>query len=140
LYHFDISPATILIEKARGRAMLTGFQIPPPASVLDKGSTLRRHRTTTQKLATSPYLPVKDRPEAYDQRTSIYMLAATMHHALTNYPPQPYPPDRPLLPVSILNAAISAELEAILSRALMEDCRDRYQSYAEMRRDIQRLL
>jgi serine/threonine protein kinase len=131
IYHYDISLANILIENTRGRAMLTGFQLPPPSSLDIQGSI---HRTT-RKLAISPYLPVKDKP--YDRRTCIYMLAACIHHALTNYAPPHYP----IYPaIRMLNPAISPELEAILTRALMEDRNARYGSYEEMKRDVQSLL
>jgi serine/threonine protein kinase len=132
LYHFDISPANIIIEQTRGRAMLAGFQLPPPPS--DKPDASSRHRTT-RKIAVSPYLPVKD--PLYDQRTCIYMLAATMHHALTNNPPPHYPA---YPPVRILNPEVSLELERILSLALMEDLAARYQSYTQMQRDLKKLL
>ncbi|MEO6890708.1 MAG: hypothetical protein ABI456_14960, partial [Ktedonobacteraceae bacterium] len=93
-----------------------------------------RHRTT-RKLAISPYLPVTDKP--YDQRTSMYMLAASMHHALSNYAPPHYPT---FPPVRQLNPAASPALEAILTRALVEDAAGRYQSYADMQRELRRLL
>jgi len=133
LRHYDISPANIIIEGARGRAMLIGFQVPPPPSS-DANNGSSKHRTT-RKLAISPYLPIQDKP--YDQRTCIYALAASMHHVLTNYAPPHYPA---YPPVRLLNPAISPQLEAILSRALMEDSTARYQSYAEMQRELQRLL
>lgn len=133
LRHYDISPANILIENTRGRAMLTGFQVPPP-SVFDAQNNPKRQRTT-RKLALSAYLPVKDMP--YDQRTCIYMLAACMHYALTNYVPPHYPV---YPPARMLNPAISPALEMVLSRALMEDSKHRYQSYAEIQKDIKRLL
>ena len=133
LRHYDISPANIVVENTRGRAWLTGFQVPSPPT-LEARNNLNRHRTT-RKLAISPYLPVQDKP--YDQRTCIYMLAASMHYALTNYPPPHYPA---YPPVRTLNPAISPALEMILSRALMEDSKDRYQSYGEMQKDIRGLL
>ena len=133
LRHYDISPANIIIERSRGRVMLTGFQVaPPPLS--DEQDNFKRHRTT-RKLTISPYLPLRDMP--YDQRTCIYMLAASMHHALTNYSP-PHFPAYP--PVRMLNPSVSPELELILSRALMEGSKDRYQSYQELQRDIKGLL
>jgi serine/threonine protein kinase len=132
LHHFDISPANIIIEQTRGRAMLTGFQLPSPPS--EKPEASNRHRTT-RKIAVSPYLPVKD--PFYDQRTCIYMLAATMYHALTNNPPPHYPA---YPPVRILNPDVSSELERILSLALMEDTAVRYQSYTQIQRDLKKLL
>lgn len=131
LRHYDISPANIIIEQARGRAMLTGFQVPPPPSPVQASG---RHRTT-RKLEISPYLPVRDTP--YDRRTCIYTLAACMHYALTNYAPPHYPA---FPPARMLNPSVSPALEAILSRALMEDSKERYQSYADMQQDIKKLL
>jgi serine/threonine protein kinase len=132
LRHFDISPANIIIENTRGRAILTGFQIPAPAP--EKLNAVSNHRTT-RKIAISPYVPVKDTP--YDHRTCIYMLAASMHHVLTNVAPPHYP----AFPAArTLNPLISPELETILSRALQEDREARYQSYAEMQKDVKRLL
>jgi eukaryotic-like serine/threonine-protein kinase len=132
LRHYDISPANIIIENTRGRAMLTGFQIPaPPPEKLN----LLSNQRTTRKIVVSPYVPVKDSP--YDHRTCIYMLAASMHHVLTNCAP-PHYPSFPV--VRMLNPLISPELESILRHALMEDREARYQSYAEMQRDVKKLL
>jgi len=132
LRHYDISPANIIIENTRGRAMLTGFQIPaPPPEKLN----LLSNQRTTRKIAVSPYVPVKDSP--YDHRTCIYMLAASMHHVLTNCAPPHYPS---FPAVRMLNPLISPELESILRHALMEDREARYQSYAEMQRDVKKLL
>ncbi|MBE3559245.1 MAG: protein kinase [Ktedonobacteraceae bacterium] len=132
LYHYDISPANILIEQQRGRVMLTGFQIPPPPSVQ---LTRNPRSRTTRKLSISPYLPIQDKP--YDRRTSIYALAASMHHALTAVAPPHYPA---YPPVRMLNPAISPALEIILSRALAEDAAVRYQGYEELKKAIQPLL
>lgn len=131
LRHYDISPANIVIEGKRKRAFLTGFQIPPAPST----TRIERRSRTTRKLILSPYLPVQDKP--YDQRTCIYALAATMHHALTNVAP-PHYPSYP--PVRMLNPHVSQGLEIILSRALMEDNTARYQSYEALKKDIQALL
>ncbi|HEV7234910.1 MAG TPA: protein kinase [Ktedonobacteraceae bacterium] len=133
LRHYDLSPNNIIIERTRGRAMLTGFQIPPPPATEARNGSSKHH--TTRKLAISPYLPVQDKP--YDQRTCIYSLAASMHFALTNHAPPHYPA---FPPVRLLNPTVSTALEAILSRALMEDNMARYQSYTEMQKDIRKLL
>jgi serine/threonine protein kinase len=133
---YDIAPGNIMIDAARGRAILTGFQVPPPPQPPHPAVRSERfRRRTTRKLAISPYLPVQDKP--FDQRTCIYALAASMHHALTNVAP-PHYPSYP--PVRLLNPAISPGLEIILSRALTEDNNGRYQTYAAMKADIQKLL
>lgn len=134
IHHYDISPANVLIEQKRGRAILTGFPMVPPP----QDPSIRipvAHKRTTRKLIISPYLPIQDKP--YDQRTSIYMLAATMHHALTNIAPPHYPT---YPPVRMLNPDVSSELETILCRALLEEAALRYQSYEAMRRDVQKLM
>ena len=134
IHHYDISPSNIILEQKRGRAILTGFQMPPPPQEPGVRVPVIRNRTT-RKLVISPYLPIQDKP--YDGRTSIYMLAATMHHALTNIAP-PHYPSYP--PVRMLNPDVSPALEAILGRALLEEATLRYQSYEAMRRDVQNLL
>ncbi|WP_111319138.1 protein kinase domain-containing protein [Thermosporothrix hazakensis] len=134
LRHYDISPSNIIIEKQRNRAMLTGFQVPLPPSILaaHPGGGPRR---TTRKLAISPYLPIQDKP--FDQRTCIFALAATMHHAVTNIAPPHYPT---YPPARILNKAISPAFEAILSKALAEDPGVRYQTYEQLKASLQALV
>jgi serine/threonine protein kinase len=134
LRHYDISPANILIERARGRVFLTGLQVPPPPQPPTTHAAGRGKRTT-RKLTISPYLPIQDKP--YDQRTCIYALAATMHHVLTNIAP-PHYPGYP--PVRQLNPSISPGCEALLARALLEESSARYQTYAAMQKDVQQLL
>ncbi len=129
---YDLAPTNIIIEKAHGRAMLTGFHIVSLPAPHANGVSWHR---TTRKLAISPYLPIQDKP--YDQRTCIYLLAASMHYALTNHAPPHYPT---FPPVRLLNPSVSQALEAILSRALLEDQLARYQSYQEVQRDIKKLL
>ncbi len=129
---YDLSPANVLIERFRNRVFLTGFQVPaPPLNALDKHGA----RRTTRRLGISPYLPVKDVP--YDQRTCIYALAATCHYMLTNSPPPHYPT---YPPARLLNPAILEGTALLLDRALMEDNGQRYQSYAELQKDLKRLL
>ena len=71
------------------------------------------------------------------ERTAIYELAAIMHHALTNVAP---PHSSAYPPVRLLTPQVSPELENILSRALIEERTRRYQSYEEMKKDVQQML
>jgi len=132
LRHFDISPANILIENKRGRVFLTGLQVPPPPRPRTKqqGSG----RSTTRKLVISPYQPLQDK--GFDQRTCIYALAASMHHALTNVAPPHYPA---YPPARQLNPNVSPALDAIISRALLEDPSARYQTYQSFKQDLYKL-
>ncbi len=134
LRHYDISPANILIESTRGRVLLTGFQVPPPPLPASPGIAGKGKRTT-RKLIVSPYLPIQDK--ILDQRTCIYALAASMHHAITNVAPPHYPA---YPPARLLNPNVSPAFEAILSRALLEESSARYQNYEALKRDLQRLL
>jgi serine/threonine protein kinase len=133
LRHFDIAPANILIEQKRGRVFLTGFQVPPPPS--PPGNLQNSGKRTTRKLMISPYQPLQDK--VFDQRTCIYALAASMHHALTNVAPPHYPT---YPPVRQLNPDVSPALEAIIGRALLEDASARYQTYKAFQLDLQKLL
>ena len=132
LHHFDISPANILIENKRQRVMLTGFQVPPPPA--PPAQRQNSGRRTTRKLSISPYQPLQDK--LFDQRTCIYALAASMHHALTNIAP----PHTVYPPVRQLNPDVSPALETIISHALMEDASARYPTYAAFQKDLQNLL
>jgi hypothetical protein len=60
-----------------------------------------------------------------------------MHHALTNVAPPHYPS---FPSIRALNPLITVELEDILNRALQEERQLRYQSYAEMQKDVKKLL
>src|SRR5260370_25188479 len=115
--HYDITPSNIIIERSRGRPIMTGFQVSPPPSSVETMSNWSQHRTT-RKLVISPYLPVQDKP--YDQRTCIYSLAACMHYALTNYAPPHYPA---FPPAPMLNPNISFSLATKLRPAPIEDKR-----------------
>ncbi|GHO44845.1 hypothetical protein KSX_30080 [Ktedonospora formicarum] len=131
--HYDITPANIIIERLRNRVHLTGFQVPPPP--VSSGTRVVHGKRTTRKLIISPYLPIQDKP--YDQRTCIYTLAASIHHAVTNVAPPHYPT---YPPVRMLNPNISPEFELLLSRALAEEPHVRYQNYASLKQDLQRLM
>ena len=65
------------------------------------------------------------------------MLAASMHHALTNNPPPHYPT---YPSARTINPNVSPEVDRILAHALMEDNTARYQSYGEMQSDLRPLL
>lgn len=136
LRHYDISPANILLERTRGKPILTGFQVQLPPSVAARNAYPAPDQPrTTRNLGISPYLPIQDKP--YDQRTCIYALAATLHHALTNVAPPHYPA---YPSVRVLNPNVSPALEAIFSRALLEDNTARYQSYEALKQDVRKLL
>jgi serine/threonine protein kinase len=71
-----------------------------------------------------------------DARSDIYGLGATMYHLLANMPPSPaFLPSEPA-PLNTLNAALSAETVQVVAKAMAREREDRYQSAAEIKRDI----
>ena len=71
-----------------------------------------------------------------DARSDVYGLGATMYHLLANMPPSPaFLPSEPT-PLDQLNAALSPETVAIVSKAMARDRVDRYQSAQELRQAL----
>src|SRR5579863_9824049 len=62
-----------------------------------------------------------------------------MHHLLTNRDPRNHPPFT-YPPVRTLNPQISVEVERVLTRALMNDMSQRYQSATAMKKDVDDIL
>lgn len=95
----------------------------------------------TVSIGTEAYAP----PEQYgtgqtDERSDIYALGATMYHLLTNsYPPHAQLPGAPT-PITMINPLVSQPVSDLVTRA-MEKKRDRrFQSAAEMKQAISKLL
>ena len=84
-------------------------------------------------------------PEMYERkaetRSDIYSLGAMMHHLLTKTDPRFQAPfsfgDR--VP-SVLNPAVSPELEAVITKCLEKNVDDRYQTIFELRRALEEVL
>lgn len=95
----------------------------------------------TVSMGTEAYAP----PEQYgtgqtDERSDIYALGATMYHLLTNnYPPHAKLPGTPT-PVNLINPLISQPVSDLVTRAMEKERNHRFQSAAEMRQAISKLL
>lgn len=133
IVHGVIQPGNILIGTRDRRAHLVGF-----------GTAFQDKTRDTQErlLQSAPllgYTPPEQLRGNPDPRSDLYALAATMHYLLTkrnprNYPPFIYPP------VRTLNPQLSSDVENVLTHALQNDITQRYQSAAEMKRDIDAIL
>jgi serine/threonine protein kinase len=133
IVHRDIKPANIIIGAKDQRAHLVDFGIARAYAP----SNARRKQTTA--LGTPGYAPPEQYQGNAEPRSDLYALAATLYHLLTNRDPADYPPFQ-FPPVRTLNPRLSLDIEAILTRALMLDVNQRYQTALEMKRDIDAIL
>src|SRR5438876_3249334 len=133
IVHRDIKPANIIIGSKDKRVHLVDFGI----ARADVNRNAQRKQTSA--LGTPGYAPPEQYQGMADPRSDLYALAATLHHLLTNRDPRNHPPFT-YPPVRTLNPQLSPEIERILTRALMNDINQRYQSAAAMRKDIDDIL
>ena len=105
---------------------------------------------TAQVIGTAQYLsPEQARGERVDARSDLYSTGCLLYELLTGRPP--FLGDSPVaiayqhvrenpIPPSRVDPEVPQWADAIVLRAMAKDPRDRYQSAAEMRADIQRAL
>jgi beta-lactam-binding protein with PASTA domain/predicted Ser/Thr protein kinase len=139
--HRDIKPGNIMLNE-RGEVKVTDFGI---ARVTTTGETVAQ---TAAILGTASYLsPEQAQGLPVDGRSDIYSLGCVLFEMVTGRPPfmgdspvavaskqvleQPIPPSR-------LNPDVTADLDAVILRALAKNPANRYQSAEEMRADLDR--
>src|ERR1700730_9727996 len=133
IVHRDIKPANIIIGNKDKRAHLVDFGI----ARADVARNAQRKQTSA--LGTPGYAPPEQYQGNADPRSDLYALAATLHHLLTNRDPRNHPPFT-YPPVRTLNPQLSPETERVMSRALINDPNQRYQSAAAMKKDVDDIL
>src|ERR671933_645113 len=101
-------------------------------------------------IGTAQYLsPEQARGEAVDARSDVYAAGCVLFELLTGEPP--FTGDSPVAvayqhvredpkPPSALNPRVSPALDAVVLKAMAKNPANRYQSAAEMRSDLVRLL
>src|SRR6266446_7038720 len=134
IVHRDIKPANIIIGAKDQRAHLVDFGIARPYA---PSTNARRKQTTA--LGTPGYAPPEQYQGNAEPRSDLYALAATLYYLLTDRDPTEYPPFQ-FPPARTVNPLLSADIEAVLTRALMLDINQRYQTALEMKRDIDAIL
>jgi serine/threonine-protein kinase len=144
IVHRDIKPGNVMLTPY-GAVKVMDFGI--ARAVADTSATMTQ---TAAVIGTAQYLsPEQARGETVDARSDLYSTGCQLYELLTGRPPfvgespvsvayqhvreQPAPP-------SSLDPDISPEIDAVVLKALAKNREHRYQSAAEMRQDIHRVL
>ena len=144
IVHRDIKPGNVMLTRG-GQVKVMDFGI--ARAVSDTQATMTQ---TAQVIGTAQYLsPEQARGERVDARSDLYSTGCLLYELLTGRPP--FLGDSPVaiayqhvrenpVPPSRVDPEVPEWADAIVLRAMAKDPRDRYQSAAEMRQDIQRAL
>ncbi|GGS18829.1 MULTISPECIES: Stk1 family PASTA domain-containing Ser/Thr kinase [Actinokineospora] len=144
IVHRDVKPANVMINRS-GAVKVMDFGI--ARAVADGQAAVTQ---TAAVIGTAQYLsPEQARGEAVDARSDVYATGCVLFELLTGEPP--FTGDSPVAvayqhvredprPPSQLNPRVSPQLDAIVLKAMSKGAANRYQSAAEMRTDIVRVL
>ncbi|HJR89330.1 MAG TPA: Stk1 family PASTA domain-containing Ser/Thr kinase [Aeromicrobium sp.] len=142
IIHRDIKPANVMLTPD-GQVKVMDFGI--ARAVADASVT-----QTAAVIGTAQYLsPEQARGETVDARSDIYSTGCLLYELLAGRPP--FIGDSPVSvayqhvreearPPSQFNPDVSGNVDHIVARALAKRTDDRYQSAADMRTDIERVL
>jgi serine/threonine-protein kinase len=144
IVHRDVKPANIMITKT-GAVKVMDFGI--ARAVHDGQAAVTQ---TAAVIGTAQYLsPEQARGEAVDARSDVYAAGCVLFELMTGEPP--FTGDSPVAvayqhvredpkPPSSLNPRVPPSLDAIVLKAMAKGPANRYQSSAEMRGDLVRVL
>ena len=143
IIHRDVKPANIMISTTNAVKVMD-FGIARALS--DSGNSVTQ---TAAVIGTAQYLsPEQARGDTVDARSDVYSLGCVLYEMLTGEPP--FVGDSPVAvayqhvredPVSPSQRyeGISADLDAVVLKALAKNPENRYQTAAEMRSDLIRV-
>ncbi len=143
IIHRDVKPANIMISSTNAVKVMD-FGI--ARAIADGGNSVTQ---TAAVIGTAQYLsPEQARGDPVDARSDVYSLGCVLYEMLTGEPP--FVGDSPVavayqhvredpLPPSQRHEAISADLDAVVLKALAKNPDNRYQTAAEMRADLVRV-
>jgi serine/threonine-protein kinase len=144
IVHRDIKPSNIMLTP-KGDAKVMDFGIARAAAETTSDLT-----GTATVIGTAHYLsPEQARGERVDQRSDLYSTGCLLYELLLGRPPflgdssvsVAYQHVREMpVPPSEVDPSLSADVDAVVARALAKDPADRYQSAEEMAADISRVL
>ncbi len=143
IIHRDVKPANIMISTTNAVKVMD-FGI--ARAIADGGNSVTQ---TAAVIGTAQYLsPEQARGDPVDARSDVYSLGCVLYEMLTGEPP--FSGDSPVavayqhvredpLPPSQRHEGISADLDAVVLKALAKNPDNRYQTAAEMRADLVRV-
>jgi beta-lactam-binding protein with PASTA domain/predicted Ser/Thr protein kinase len=144
IIHRDIKPANIMLTRS-GTVKVMDFGI--ARAMADNGMTMTQ---TAAVIGTAQYLsPEQAKGETVDARSDLYSTGCLMYELLTGRPP--FVGDSPVavayqhvreepLPPSSYDPEVTPVIDAVVLKSLAKTADGRYQSAAEMRADIERVL
>jgi eukaryotic-like serine/threonine-protein kinase len=143
IIHRDVKPANIMISTTNAVKVMD-FGI--ARAIADSGNSVTQ---TAAVIGTAQYLsPEQARGDPVDARSDVYSLGCVLYEMLTGEPP--FTGDSPVsvayqhvredpIPPSKRHEGISADLDAVVLKALAKNPENRYQTAAEMRADLVRV-
>lgn len=143
IIHRDVKPANIMISRTNAVKVMD-FGI--ARAIADSGNSITQ---TAAVIGTAQYLsPEQARNDPVDARSDVYSLGCVLYEILTGEPP--FSGDNPIsvayqhvkedpVPPSQRHEGISADLDAVVLKALAKNPENRYQTAAEMRADLVRV-
>ncbi len=142
IIHRDVKPANIMISNTN-QVKVMDFGI--ARAIADSSSVTQ----TAAVIGTAQYLsPEQASGNPVDARSDVYSLGCVLYEILTGDPP--FTGDTPIavayqhvredpIPPSERHEGISADLDAVVLKALAKNPENRYQTAAEMRADLVRV-
>jgi serine/threonine-protein kinase len=144
IIHRDIKPANVMLTPS-GQVKVMDFGI--ARAIADSSSAMTQ---TAAVIGTAQYLsPEQARGETVDARSDIYSTGCLLYELLTGRPP--FVGDSPVSvayqhvredarPPSQLNPDVTQTVDHVVAKALAKRTEDRYQSAADMRKDLERAI
>ncbi|MFI7192555.1 Stk1 family PASTA domain-containing Ser/Thr kinase [Nocardia nova] len=144
IVHRDMKPANIMINR-QGAVKVMDFGI--ARAIADSSNPMTQ---TAAVIGTAQYLsPEQARGEQVDARSDVYSVGCVLYEILTGQPPftgdspvavaYQHVREDPKLP-SLVHPGVPRELDSVILKAMSKNPANRYQSAAEMRADLIRVL